>query len=56
MQRLVGNLEFVGGAMDVTTAKQATAALEKAFKEIEILKDQLYKEKIASWPHLGNES
>jgi formate hydrogenlyase transcriptional activator len=40
-------LEFVGSVMDVTAGKQATAALEKAFKEIETLKDQLYKENIA---------
>src|SRR6266567_4456528 len=42
-----GGVEFVGAVMDVTPAKQATAALEKAFKEIETLKDQLYKENIA---------
>ena len=42
-----GNIEFVGAVMDVTQAKQARAALEKAFKEIETLKDQLYKENIA---------
>src|SRR5260370_865310 len=42
-----GGVEFVGEMMDVALAKQATAALEKAFKEIERLKDQLYKENIA---------
>jgi formate hydrogenlyase transcriptional activator len=42
-----GGIEFVGAVMDVSPAKQATAALEKAFKEIEALKDQLYKENIA---------
>ena len=42
-----GGVEFVGAVMDVTPAKQATAALERAFKEIETLKDQLYKENIA---------
>src|SRR6266705_1290586 len=43
----LGEVEFVGAVMDVTPAKQATAALEKAFKEIETLKDQLYNENIA---------
>jgi formate hydrogenlyase transcriptional activator len=42
-----GSVEFVGAVMDVTAAKQARADLEKAFKEIETLKDQLYKENIA---------
>lgn len=42
-----GSVEFVGAVMDVTPAKQARADLEKAFKEIENLKDQLYKENIA---------
>ncbi len=42
-----GSVEFVGAVMDVTPAKQASAALGKAFKEIETLKDQLYKENIA---------
>jgi len=38
-----GSVEFVGAVMDITLAKQARAA----FKEIETLKDQPYKEKIA---------
>ncbi len=42
-----GSVEFVGAVMDVTPAKEARATLEKAFKEIETLKDQLYKENIA---------
>lgn len=49
-----GSIEFVGAVMDVTAAKEATTiifnakdALEKAFEEIKILKDQLYKENIA---------
>ena len=49
-----GELEFVGAAMDVTAAKEATTiifnardALEGAFEEIKTLKDQLYKENIA---------
>jgi len=33
--------------MDVTPAKQATSDLEKAFREIQQLKDRLYKENIA---------
>ena len=39
--------EFVGTAMDTTEQVQAGAALEKAFAEIKVLKDQLYKENIA---------
>jgi PAS domain S-box-containing protein len=42
-----GNVEFVGAVMDVTAARQARSALETAFKEIEGLKDRLYKENIA---------
>jgi transcriptional regulator with PAS, ATPase and Fis domain len=42
-----GSLEFVGAVMDVTPAKQATSDLEKAFREIQQLKDRLYKENIA---------
>jgi len=42
-----GQLEYVGAVMDVSAARQASAALEKAFKEIESLKDRLYMENIA---------
>src|SRR6266850_2589519 len=35
-----GNLEFVGSVMDVTATK-------RAFREIQVLKDQLYKENLA---------
>jgi len=35
-----GNLEFVGSVMDVTATK-------RAFQEIQVLKDQLYKENLA---------
>jgi PAS domain S-box-containing protein len=40
-------VEFVGTAMDVTEQVQARTALEKAFAEINALKDQLYKENLA---------
>jgi PAS domain S-box-containing protein len=39
--------EFVGTVIDVTEQRNARAALEKAFEEIQGLKDQLYKENIA---------
>ncbi|WP_433966747.1 sigma 54-interacting transcriptional regulator [Tunturiibacter gelidiferens] len=39
--------EYVGTAMDVTEQHKARAALETAFREIQTLKDQLYKENIA---------
>lgn len=39
--------QYVGTAMDVTEQHNARVALEKAFKEIQTLKDQLYKENIA---------
>jgi transcriptional regulator with PAS, ATPase and Fis domain len=42
-----GSIEFVGAVMDVTAAKEAKDALEKAFEEIKTLKDQLHKENIA---------
>ncbi len=42
-----GSVEFVGAVMDVTPAKQASTALEKAFQEINTLNAQLYKENIA---------
>jgi PAS domain S-box-containing protein len=40
-------VEFVGTAMDTTEQWQARLDLEKAFGEIQLLKDQLYKENIA---------
>jgi PAS domain S-box-containing protein len=40
-------IEFVGTVIDVTEQRNARKALEKAFEEIKILKDQLYKENIA---------
>jgi PAS domain S-box-containing protein len=39
--------EFMGTVVDVTEQHHARTALEKAFEEIETLKDQLYKENIA---------
>jgi len=38
--------EYIGVVMDVTDRHQATAALEKAFEEISILKDRLYHENL----------
>src|SRR5580692_9728649 len=40
-------IEFVGTVIDVTEQRNARKALEKAFEEIKILNDQLYKENIA---------
>jgi PAS domain S-box-containing protein len=40
-------VEVVGTSMDVTEQYEARAALEAAFKQIQALKDQLYKENIA---------
>ena len=40
-------VELVGSIMDVTDQYQSRAALEKAFKEIKELKDELYKENLA---------
>ena len=40
-------IEVVGTTMDVTEQHEARAALETAFEEIKVLKDQLYKENIA---------
>ena len=40
-------VEFVGTSMDVTEQHRNRAALEQAFEEIRILKDQLYKENLA---------
>jgi PAS domain S-box-containing protein len=39
--------EVVGTTMDVTSQHEARAALQTAFEEIRLLKDQLYKENIA---------
>jgi transcriptional regulator with GAF, ATPase, and Fis domain len=39
--------ELVGTIMDVTEQHQARTALEKAFKEIKQLKDELYRENLA---------
>ncbi len=40
-------VEFVGTSMDVTEQYRNRAALERAFEEIRVLKDQLYKENLA---------
>ena len=40
-------VEFVGTHIDVTEQHEARAALEKAFQEIQALKDQLYQENVA---------
>ena len=39
--------EFVGAVTDITERREASAALEHAFDEIKVLKDQLYKENLA---------
>jgi PAS domain S-box-containing protein len=39
--------EVVGTTMDVTAQHEASAALQTAFEEIKLLRDQLYKENIA---------
>jgi PAS domain S-box-containing protein len=39
--------EFVGTHLDVTEQRNSRAALEKAFEEIQRLKDQLYQENLA---------
>jgi transcriptional regulator with GAF, ATPase, and Fis domain len=41
------NLEFVGAVTDITEQREASAALRRAFREIEVLKDRLYKENLA---------
>jgi transcriptional regulator with GAF, ATPase, and Fis domain len=41
-----GGTEYVGAVMDVTAAKESRQALEKAYAEIQVLKDQLQKENI----------
>jgi PAS domain S-box-containing protein len=47
LQDASGNREFVGAATDITEQTRARDDLEKAFEEIEKLKDQLYKENLA---------
>jgi PAS domain S-box-containing protein len=42
-----GHRVFTGFIHDISERKQARIALEKAFEEIKILKDQLYKENLA---------
>jgi PAS domain S-box-containing protein len=39
--------EYIGTAMDVTEQHEAGAALETAFEQIKVLRDQLYNENIA---------
>jgi len=41
-----GGFQFVGAVMDVTAAKESRHALEKAYAEIQVLKDELQKENI----------
>jgi transcriptional regulator with GAF, ATPase, and Fis domain/predicted ATPase len=41
-----GGTEYVGAVMDVTAAKESRQALEKAYEEIQGLKDQLQRENI----------
>jgi PAS domain S-box-containing protein len=41
-----GGFEFVGAVMDVTGARESRQALEKAYSEIQVLKDELQKENI----------
>src|SRR5262249_15786644 len=41
-----GGTEYVGAVMDVTAARESRQALEKAYAEIQGLKDQLLKENI----------
>jgi len=43
----LGNLEFVGAAADVTEQHKSRASLERAFEEIEKLKEELYRENLA---------
>jgi PAS domain S-box-containing protein len=40
-------VEFMGSLVDVTEQHRSREALEKAFEEIKVLKDQLYKENLA---------
>jgi transcriptional regulator with GAF, ATPase, and Fis domain len=43
---VTGDSEYVGAVMDVTAAKESRQALEKAYTEIQELKDQLQRENI----------
>src|SRR6516225_2065718 len=43
----LGNLEFVGAAADVTEQHKSRASLESAFREIERLKEELFRENLA---------
>src|SRR6516162_8199781 len=43
----LGNLEFVGAAADITEQHESRASLESAFKEIERLKEELFRENLA---------
>jgi transcriptional regulator with GAF, ATPase, and Fis domain len=43
---VTGGTEYVGAVMDVTAAKESRQALEKAYAEIQGLKDQLQRENI----------
>jgi PAS domain S-box-containing protein len=49
-------LEFIGSVMDVTEAKRAQQALERAVQEIKALKDQLQRENIALREEIGETS
>src|SRR6516225_8381038 len=42
-----GNLEFVGAAADITEQHESRVSLESAFKEIEKLKEELFRENLA---------
>jgi len=44
--RATGGVEYVGAVMDVTAAKESRHALEKAYAEIQELKEQLQRENI----------
>src|SRR5262249_7256425 len=41
-----GGIEYVGAITDVTAAKESRQALETAYAEIEVLKDQLQSENV----------
>jgi PAS domain S-box-containing protein len=51
-----GEVDFVGSVMDVTEVKRAQQALEQAFQEIKVLKDQLQRENIALREEIGETS
>ena len=44
--KATGAVEYIGAVMDVTAAKESRHALEKAYAEIQQLKDQLQRENI----------